>query len=96
APTRLTVDWAGTGEVEATEYEMMSLSVDNQLVGSAHAPGGGRGCEPMEPVVSDPPPPQQVLLTPGLHTLFIDASTRDSFFHFEAWYQFTLAFDPAP
>ena len=48
-----------------------------------------------EPVVSDdPPPPQQVILEPGPHTLFIDASTNDLLYHFEAWYQFALTCVP--
>ncbi len=77
-------------------YDVMSLYVDGNLVGSAHAPGGGRGCEPMEPVVSDPPPPQEVLLSSGPHTLYITASTNDALYHFDAWYQFDLTFVPAP
>jgi len=47
-------------------------------------------------VVCDPPPPQQVLLTAGEHTLFIDATTNDSLYHFGAFYQFDLAFEAVP
>jgi len=63
----------------------MSLSVDGVLVGSAHAPGGGQGCAPMGPVISDPPPPQQVTLTAGAHTLDISATTNDALYHFGAF-----------
>jgi hypothetical protein len=93
--TIMTVDWSGVGEAQSPNFELMSLSVDNMLVGSAHAPGGGQGCAPVGPVVSDPPPPQQVLLTAGEHTLFIDATTNDSLFHVGAWYQFGLGFEEA-
>jgi hypothetical protein len=93
----MTVSWSGVGETQDPWYDVMSLSVDGNLVGSAHAPGGGLGCEGgMAPVVSDPPPPQQVLLTRGVHTLTITASTNDPLYHFGAWYQFDLSFANAP
>jgi len=89
----MTVNWSGMGETEDPGFELMSLFVNGDLIGSAHAPGGGLGCAPMGPVVSDPPPPQQVTLHPGMvHTLFIDATTNDALYHFDAWYQFGLAF----
>jgi hypothetical protein len=91
--TVMTVTWSGVGETEAPNFELMSLSVDGTLVGEAHAPGGGQGCAPMGPVVSDPPPPQQVLLTAGEHTLTIDATTNDALYHFGAFYQFGLSFE---
>lgn len=91
--TIMTVNWSGVGETQAPNFELMSLSVDSMLVGSAHAPGGGQGCAPMGPVVSDPPPPQQVLLTAGEHTLTIDATTNDPLYHFGAFYQFDLGFE---
>lgn len=93
--TIMTVDWSGLGETQATGFELMSLSVDGVLVGSAHAPGGGQSCAPMGPVVSNPPPPQQVLLSAGQHTLFIDATTNDALYHFGAFYQFGLSFEGA-
>lgn len=92
----MTVNWSGVGEVQDPGYDVMSLYVDGSLVGSAHAPGGKQGCSPMAPVVSDPPPPQQVVLNPGPHTLYITASTNDPLYHFEAWYRFDLTFALAP
>ena len=92
----LTVSWSGMGETEDPNYELMSLSVDGGLVGSAHAPGGNLGCNGgMGPVVSNPAPPQQVTLQPGPHTLFIDATTNDPLYHFGAWYRFDLTFEEA-
>lgn len=93
----MTVNWSGMGETQDPNYELMSLYVDGGLVGSAHAPGGQLGCAGgMAPVVSNPPPPQQVLLAPGPHVLFIDATTNDPLYHFGAWYRFDLTFAPAP
>ena len=89
--------WSGEGETQAPWYELMSLYVDGNLVGSAHAPGGGLGCDGgMAPVVSDPAPPQQVTLQPGTHPLFIDATTNDPLYHLGAWYRFDLSFADAP
>ncbi len=92
----MTVNWSGMGETQDPNYELMSLYVNGGLVGSAHAPGGGQGCAGMGPVISNPPPPQQVLLNPGPHTLFIDATTNDPLYHFGAWYRFDLTFELAP
>jgi len=87
---------SGEGETQDPDFELMSLYVNGNLVGSAHAPGGGQGCAAMGPVVSDPAPPQQVTLQPGTHTLFIDATTNDPLYHFGAWYRFDLTFQEAP
>jgi len=93
----MTVNWSGVGEVQDSGFDVMSLYVDGNLVGSAHAPGGDLGCDGgMAPVVSNPPPPQQVILEPGSHVLFIDATTNDELYHFGAWYRFDLTFAPAP
>jgi len=88
----LTVTWSGMGERQDADYELMSLYVDSNLIGSAHAPGGGLECYGMGPVVSNPAPPQQVTLQPGPHILFIDATTNDELYHFGAWYRFDLSF----
>jgi hypothetical protein len=93
--TIMTVNWSGMGETQDPWFELMSLYVNGNLVGSAHAPGGGQGCAAMGPVVSDPEPPQQVFLPAGTHTLFIDATTNDPLYHFGAWYRFDLSFQEA-
>ncbi|HPD17384.1 MAG TPA: hypothetical protein PLE19_20800 [Planctomycetota bacterium] len=93
----MTVSWSGMGETQDPDFELMSLYVGGNLVGFAHAPGGKLGCAGgMAPVVSNPPPPQQVLLEPGPHVLFIDATTNDPLYHFGAWYRFDLSFEEAP
>jgi hypothetical protein len=95
--TLMTIAWSGMGKTQDPNYELMSLYVDGLLFGSAHAPGGSQGCAGgMGPVVSDPPPPQQVHLNPGAHTLFISASTNDPLYHFGARYRFDLTFEEVP
>lgn len=77
----LTVNWSGMGELEDSNYELMTfylgecdsggnLIAGEALIGSAHAPGGGQQCGSEEtgyvgPVVSDPPPPQTTALQAG-------------------------------
>ena len=91
---KMTVAWSGVGEPEDGGFELMSLLVNGDLVGSAKSPGGSLGCAPMLPVISDPPPPQVKVLQPGIHILRIETTTDDEFFHVGAFYQFDLTFDP--
>jgi len=100
-PRRMTVAWSGMGErkhpslSDPTIYELMSLFVDDALVGSAHSPGGGLGCEaPVAGVVSDPALPQSIVLQTGIHRLRITTETRDENYHIGAYYRFNLSFDP--
>jgi hypothetical protein len=93
--TKMKIAWSGVGETELSNFELMTLSIDGNQIGSAHAPGGRAGCEGgMGNVVSDPPPPQTVVLTPGFHSLSIYTTTNDKYFHFGAYYQFNLTFEP--
>jgi len=92
--TRVSVTWTGVGEQQQEDYEKMSLFLNGNLVGSAHAPGGGLECAPMAPVISTPAPPQFMDLPPGTHTLRIETETHDALYHFGAFYQFNLSFTP--
>lgn len=99
-PRRMTVAWTGMGEQRDPSpqnpltFERMSLFIDNALVGSARSPGGGLECVPMATVVSEPTPPQSILLQTGIHRLRIETQTGDYKFHVGADYQFNLSFDP--
>lgn len=103
----LTINWSGMGELQDSGFELMELYIGEcnstgtlldgeNLVGAAHAPGGGQGCGSAEtgyvgPVVSDPPPPQTITLEAGkYYRLNISATTADPLYHTGAWYQFTL------
>lgn len=101
-PMIMTATWLGMAERQdpggTTEevFEYMELSVGGLVLGRAHSPGGGFGCEGGNgPVVSDPAPPQSIALLAGTHTLFISATTNDQYYHVGAWYQFSLSFVPA-
>lgn len=73
----MTISRSGEGETQDPDFELMSLFVNGNRIGSAHAPGGQLSCEGgMGPIVSNPAPSQQVVLQPGVHTLFIDATTN--------------------
>ena len=99
--TRVTVTWSGKGEQKDPSpqnpdtFERMNLFLDNGLVGSAHSPGGGLECEaPVANVVSEPPPPQIIIIQPGTHALKITTETHDALYHIGAFYQFLLDFEP--
>ncbi len=92
--TTVNVTWSGYGETEKSSFDVMSFFVNGTLIGSAHAPGGGYDCPGgVGPVVSDPLPPQQVILPAGDYVFQIIASTNDSLFHIGAWYQFDVEFE---
>jgi len=95
--TTLRINWAGVAEVQDENYEVMDVKVDGDVVGSAHAPGGGQGCSSMAPVVSDPNPPVEVLLRAdeNPHTIYIYACTNDQLYHFGAWYEWWFEFEEA-
>ena len=95
-PMILTVSWSGAGEQQNTNFELMEFWVGGNSVGKAHAPGGGLGCAPMAPVVSDPPPPQTYKLSKGSHSLYTQAETADALYHFGAYYEFQLSFKDQP
>jgi len=95
---RMYIAWVGMGEQKQANYELMTLSVDGDPVGSAHAPGGGPGCNGtsafMGPVVSSPAPPQFIDIVAGTqHQIHIDATTNDASYHTGAYYQFSLTFE---
>ncbi len=90
----MSVAWTGLGETQEANFDVMSFYLNGDLVGSAHAPGGGRGCQGgMAAIVSNPPPPQRIQLDPGLNTIKITASTNDAQYHSGAWYSFELSYD---
>ena len=92
-PLVMTISWSGMGETQAQGFEIMSLHLNGNLIGSAHAPGGGKGCAGgMASVVSSPPPPQQVSLKKGENIVKIEATTNDPLYHFNAWYRFELSY----
>lgn len=85
----LIVTWSGKGERELPGYELMELYIDGNLVGNAHAPGGGFGCEGgVGDVISNEA--DVAVLSPGIHTVYIYTTTDDPLYHVGAYYQFNL------
>ena len=73
---------SGIGEVESAAYDLMRLVLNNVLIVRAHAPGGGRGCAPGEPVVTDIiVPPPYVLAANTTHTFSLNFTTNDRFYN---------------
>jgi hypothetical protein len=81
------LSWSGVGELEAPGYENMEVYIDGNLIGKAQAAGGDKGCA-MGPVVSVNNYPNGYTLPAGNHTISINATTKDRFYHTGAYYQF--------
>ena len=83
------LSWIGIGELEEPGFEKMEVYIDGNLIGSAEAAGGNKGCE-MGPVKSINNYPTGYTLPVGNHVISINATTNDRFFHTGAYYQFTF------
>lgn len=92
-PQVVTVNWVGLGEQQDFNYEKMSLYINGSLVGTAHAPGGGLGCAPMAPIISNPLPPVQFVFPAGeTYDIYVYVTTNDGLYTGpNAYYQFTLS-----
>ena len=84
--------FSGIGELEQSNFELISFSLDDNVLATGNAAGGGLGCE-MGPIV-------QNIIIPGpyrlekntSHTFLIDFTTNDQFYHVGAYYQINLSF----
>ena len=83
------LSWSGVGELEEPGFENMEVYIDGNLIGKAQAAGGNKGCA-MGPVVSDNNYPNGYTLPAGNHTISINATTKDRFYHTGAYYQFSF------
>jgi hypothetical protein len=87
------VNWRGIAELQDTNFENMSVKIDGVLIGEATSPGGGQGCS-MGEIVSTNYYPDGYTLTTGNHTLEITATTDDSLYHVDAYYEFLFSTEP--
>lgn len=83
------LSWIGIGELQAANFEKMEVYIDGNLIGSAQAAGGNKGCE-MGSVNSVNNYPAGYNLPAGNHVIYINATTNDGLFHTGAYYQFTF------
>lgn len=86
---KIGLSWIGIGELEAPNFEKMEVYIDGNLIGSAQAAGGNKGCE-MGSVNSVNNYPAGYSLPAGNHVIYINATTNDGLFHTGAYYQFTF------
>lgn len=82
------IDWFGVAEVEDSGFENMRILVDGDLVARATSPGGDHGCDAPEAVVSTPASGDTIFLAAGVHTIQVDVTTGDSWYHVDCYYEF--------
>lgn len=89
----MNIDFDGLGEAQASEFELIRFYLNDNLIASANAPGGGLRCA-MGPVVKDPPNIPTIVLSPNTQYQFkIDFTTSDAQFHVGAFYEVSLVFN---
>ena len=94
--TWMYVDFAGIGELEDPDFELLSITLDGVLVADAHAAGGGLGCT-MGPVVKTYYVVSPYQLNAGTtHTLDLNFTTADALYHIDCYYQIDLTFSTIP
>ena len=86
-PITLELEFSGIGEAQSTGYDKIEFILDDEIIGSGEAPGGGLGCT-SDSVIVNPASPQS--LDPGPHTLIINFTTNDALYHVDAFYEIEL------
>ena len=86
-PITLELEFSGIGEAQSTGYDKIEFILDDEIIGSGEAPGGGLGCT-SDSVIVNPASPQS--LDPGPHTLIINFTTNDALYHVDAFYEIAL------
>ena len=86
-PITLELEFSGIGEAQSTGYDKIEFILDDEIIGSGEAPGGGLGCT-SDSVIVNPASPQS--LNPGPHTLIINFTTNDALYHVDAFYEIRL------
>ena len=78
-----------TGIILSKDNENIQLlnTLDGNVIGDGHAPGGDQGCT-SDSVIVNPASPQS--LNPGPHTLIINFTTNDELYHVDAYYEILL------
>lgn len=87
-------DLSGWGELEAEDYDKMTLVLDGSTVGYAHAAGGGSGCHD-GPVVFERSGTWPMKFEAGsTHSFVLYFTTEDPYFHVTSYYELELTLDP--
>jgi hypothetical protein len=86
------LDFSGIGELQASNFELITFKLDGVEVADAHAAGGGLQCQ-MGPVVKTfTQAPPYFLAANSVHTLLIEFTTNDNLFHVGSYYEVDLSF----
>jgi len=97
ANTYLALNFDGIGEAQDSQFEKVEFKLNgpgynNIKLASAHAPGGGLGCQ-MGPVIKEYAVASPYLLTAGnTYTFTINFDTADALYHVDAYYEIYLSF----
>ena len=86
----------GIGELQDADFEKITFSLDGTIIANANAAGGGLGCATGPVIQTYTTPPPYLLLAGTVHTLFIDFTTNDGFYHFGSFYEIDLTFTENP
>lgn len=84
----------GIAELEATNYELLSVSLNHEEILRASSAGGSLQCQ-MGAVISQNLIPPPYILTPGENRLSVSFSTADPLFHVGCYYELHFGFGPA-
>jgi hypothetical protein len=89
------LDFAGIGELQDSDFERITFSLNSTQVASARSVGLGSGCDNFGPVTKTYTQPSPYLLPAGsVHTLLINFTTGDALYHVDCFYEVQLNFTP--
>jgi hypothetical protein len=88
----MTLAFSGIGELQDSNYELISIRLDNVLLADAHAAGGSLGCDcgPVVKTIHIPGP--YLLLKNTSHEFLVNFTTNDPLYHVGCYYQINLTF----
>jgi hypothetical protein len=88
----MTLSFDGIGELEEPEFELISFTLDGDLIADGHAAGGDLGCAvgPIIPNFIIPGP--YTLPKNTFHTFEINFTTNDELYHVGSYYQINISF----
>lgn len=86
------LSFQGIGELEQSDYEKITFSLDGVQIANANAAGGGLQCQMGAVIQTFTQAPPYLLLANTVHTLFINFTTNDPLYHVGAFYEVDLTF----
>lgn len=90
--TYLNLDFDGIGELQQSNFDVISFYLDDVLIANAHAAGGNLGCQMGDVIKTYNVPSPYLLLANTTHKLSIIFSTNDGLYHTNSYYEVNLSF----